>query len=151
MPKYRLLTSDELENLKDDFVDFLVVNGIGAEDWSRIKTTNLTKAQGITAQFSDVVFEKILRQKMYLMHRTEQSMSCFHYQEKQAVMIGVKCIKGKLVLDTNLSTSLLKGDCEILTGEKKYTQQRELEMFDMIKKGAELTEGEWYKKLALLL
>ena len=151
MPKYRLLTSDELENLKEDFVDFLVVNGIDANDWTRIKTTNPTKAQGIIAQFSDVVFEKILRQKMYLIHRTEHSMSCFHFQEKQAVMIGVKCIKGKLVLDANLSASLLQGDCELITGEKKYTQQRELEIFDMIKKGAELTEGEWYKKLALLL
>ncbi len=151
MPKYRLLTSDELENLKEDFVDFLVVNGIDAEEWTKLKSNNPDKAQHIIAQFSDVVFEKILRQKMYLIHRTEHSMSCFHFQEKQAVMIGVKCIKGKLVLDANLSASLLQGDCELITGEKKYTQQRELEIFDMIKKGAELTEGEWYKKLALLL
>jgi len=151
MPKYRLLTYDELRNFEKDFVDFLVINGIDAQEWTKIKTNNKEKAQEITAHFSDLVFEKILRQKMYLMHRTEQSMSCFHYQEKQAVMIGVKCFKGKLVLDANLSTSLIMGDCEIITGEKKYSQQRELEMFDMIKKGAELTDGEWYERLAMLL
>ncbi len=151
MPKYRLLTSDELEPLKEDFVAFLVVNGIVAVEWAKIKTNDLAKAQGIIAQFSDVVFEKILRQQRYLVHRTEKSISCFHYQDKQAVVISVKCSQGKLVLDEHISAALRQGDCELITGQKKYIKQRELEMFEMIKKGAKLSEGEWYKKLALLL
>ena len=46
------------ENLKEDFVDFLVVNGIDAEEWTKLKSNNPDKAQHIIAQFSDVVFER---------------------------------------------------------------------------------------------
>ena len=32
MPKYRLLTQDELNELEQEFINYLVVNGITAED-----------------------------------------------------------------------------------------------------------------------
>ena len=37
MPKYRLLTQDELNELEHEFINYLVLNGITAEDWEDIK------------------------------------------------------------------------------------------------------------------
>ena len=35
--KFRVLTSKELEPLKDDFIKFLSANTITGEDWNKIK------------------------------------------------------------------------------------------------------------------
>jgi len=151
MPKYRNLTPDELKSLEEDFIKYLIVNGIDAAEWAKIKDQDSTKAKEITELFSDVVFEKVLRQATYLRHQTLDSLHCFHYQEKQAVMIGLKSNTGTLSLDENIPTLLKSGEYELLTGNKGYSQQRELELFQMTLKGAEMSDGAWYKELAKML
>ena len=66
MAKYRLLTAEELELFEKEFIDYLVVNGITADDWEKIKSEDQFKAEQIMALFSDVVFEKIMRQTQFL-------------------------------------------------------------------------------------
>lgn len=151
MPKYRLLTQKELETLKQDFINYLIVNGIDADEWTRMQSVESKKAVGVTELFSDVVFEKILRKAQYLRHQTADSLYCFHYQEKQAIMVGLKSKTGTLTLDDNIPTLLKDGTYELITGEKSYEQQRELELFEMTKKGAEISDGAWYKELAVML
>ena len=53
--KYTRIPSDELEKLEDEFVNFLVVNGITADDWVAIKENEPMNAAEIVDQFSDVV------------------------------------------------------------------------------------------------
>ena len=148
MPKYRLLTTEELKALEQDFIKYLIVNGIDADEWSKIQAKDLAKAQQITELFSDVVFEKILRNVTFLRHQTEDSLHCFHYQESQAAMIGIKSHTGSLVLDDNIPSKLTQGSYELITGKKSYQVERSVEIFQMTMKGAEISDGNWYRELA---
>ena len=47
MPKYRLLTLEELQELEKEFVEYLVLNGITADDWEKIKKENPSSARHI--------------------------------------------------------------------------------------------------------
>lgn len=151
MPKYRQLTSQELQGLKQEFIKYLIVNGIDADEWTKIQSTDSAKASEISDLFSDVVFEKVLRQAQYLRHTTKDSVHCFHYQSDAAVMIGLKSTTGSLSLDVNITNMLKSGAYELITGTKSYTKQREIELFEMTLKGAEMSDGELYKQLGLLM
>lgn len=151
MPKYRSLTTDELQALEKEFINYLIVNGIDANEWKKIQSSDPLKATEITELFSDVVFEKIMRQTTHLRHQTSDSLYCFHYQETQAVMIGIKSKTGTLTLDHNITTLLQDGTYELITGHKTYQDQREVEIFKMTLKGADISDGTLYKELAVML
>jgi len=60
MPKYRILSSEELELLEKEFIEFLVINGITADEWQKIKASEPEKTKKFIELFSDVVFEKLM-------------------------------------------------------------------------------------------
>ena len=64
--KYKRLSIEQLKELEKEFVDFLVVNGILAEDWLKLKETDPDKAEQMVDLFSDVVFEGILRKTDFI-------------------------------------------------------------------------------------
>ena len=64
--KYSRLSAEQLRELEKEFVDFLVVNGIVAEDWIALKENEPLNADKIIDQFSDVVWEGTLRKLKYL-------------------------------------------------------------------------------------
>ncbi len=150
MPKYRLLTSEELDLFEKEFIDYLVVNTITADDWVKIKTTDKEKASKILSLFSDVILEKVLRQTHYVKKINHDSIICFHFQAEHIIMIGIQSS------DKRDISAYIKGEIsdlsgvELLTSSKTYTKQRELELFDMISKGAVISDGQMYKKLMLL-
>lgn len=151
MPKYRNLNTEELQALEQEFIDYLVVNGITADDWIRIKKEDQQDAQRIIALFSDVVFEKMMRKTEFLIRETEDSLFCFHYQSKEAIMVGLKSKESKLNLEEDISEKISSGTYELVRGNKTYKQQREVELFKMIQNGAEVSDGKWYKQLVVMI
>lgn len=156
MPKYRLLTSEELKTLESDFIDYLVVNSIPADDWVKIKETNIDKANRIIELFSDVVFEKVMRQTHYLDRVSDSMITSFHYQTSQAVMVCVKSNDPNLKLTELFGNSSLGNqtsykdlNVELWTTSKPYSEQREIEIYNMINNGAVVSDGQLYKQLAL--
>ncbi len=130
--KYVRLSKEELEEMEKEFVDFLVVNGITAEDWVAIKENEPLNADEIINQFSDVVWESILRSTNYLNKVEDTTAYYFKCEEEE--------IKLKKVVKTETAA-------EVYTATKKYTQVRELEMFDMIQKGCTISDGKDYEVL----
>ena len=55
MPKFRLLSHEELKEFEKEFIDYLVVNGITGEDWGRIKENQPKEA----IKIMDLFVEKI--------------------------------------------------------------------------------------------
>ena len=53
---FRKLTEDELEELKEEFVQYLVANGVDAELWEQLKKDEPEKSDLFVQQFSNVVF-----------------------------------------------------------------------------------------------
>ena len=74
--KYERISNIELEKMEKEFIDFLVVNGITAAEWVSIKENEPLTADKIINQFSDVVWESILRSTKYL-DKIENDISYF--------------------------------------------------------------------------
>ena len=149
MPKYRLLSSEELDLFKKEFIDYLVVNGITADDWVKMKVTNQVKSNKIIDLFSDVILEKVLRKSHYIKKINYDSIFCFHYQSEQIVMIGLQT-KDKTAIAPYIQGQESMENIEILSASKEYKLQREMELFKMIESGASISDGSTYKRIVLL-
>lgn len=73
--KYARLSLADLKDLEKEFIEFLVVNGIEAKDWERIKEEEIEKAEAIIGQFSDVIWEGVLRKIDMVEKRTSNSLT----------------------------------------------------------------------------
>lgn len=148
--KYRKLSSDELEEFENEFVKFLVINGITADEWVKIKTNHNEKANAIIDKFSDVIFESIIRKTEFLDFISSKSIKCFQCLKDEIVLVGIDA-PNESNIDFTKNINETFEDLEVYTNTKKYKKQRELELFDLINAGAQISKGELYKKLCLLL
>ena len=156
MPKYRLLTLAELASLEKEFIDYLVVNGIVAEDWLLMKKNDIEQAEAIVATFSDVVFEAILRKAKYLEVRGRHFMYTYQCNENNLVLVALEVPESAEVDFTNPSyvAQAMKSppsSLSVYTSTKPYHKVRELELFDMLQAGCELTDDKLFKALCLVL
>lgn len=123
--KYNRLPAEELKKLEKEFVDFLVVNGIIAEEWEQIKGFDKLKAEAIVDQFSDVVWEGVLRKAKYLEKKEDDVVYLFKCEDN---LIHLKKVT----------------DQEFVSASKPYSFNREDEIFDMVQQGCEITDGSLY-------
>ena len=86
--KFRVLTTEELEPLKDDFIKFLSANTITGDDWASIKKNKPEEAETLLAMFCDIVWEKSLEKINFLEHRDEKYLKVFRCGEKKIEMVG---------------------------------------------------------------
>lgn len=153
MSKYRALNIKELETLEKEFVDFLVLNGIMHDDWTKMKNEDPLAAQKMTELFSDVVWESILRKAKHLDFTSAHSIKCFQCLEDKIVLVGVDSTKTDMssAAFVSLDTKAYPDDVVAFTTEKKYSKLRELEIFDMINWGCEISDGKLFKELCIAL
>ena len=155
MAKYRLLTREELSEFKKEFIDYLVVNGLTAEDWEKIKIDSPEKANKMLELFSDVVFEGVLRKVTFLDFKSKSSIKSFQCLEDKIVLVGIDTNNESLnLLDVKEVSSFVekppKG-LSVYTSEKQYSKGREKELFSMISSGCEIADGSLFKSLCLAL
>ncbi len=147
--KYRLLTHEEREPLREDFIKFLAVNGIDAESWVDLKTNQPDTATGILESFSDMIFETILRKQMFVEMWSDKSVHTFQFLKEKLVWVGLE-FDESITQETFISIAK-KGRGKIVHSSKSYTQSREEDMFAMLQKGALMSDGELFKTISLLM
>jgi cag pathogenicity island protein 24 len=149
--KFRMLTEAELEILKDDFIKFLVVNGIDAAEWQRIKGDEPIRAVKMLEQFSDFVLDQSLGKVEYLEYLDKGGIKVFKLDTEEIQLIGID--SDLVFMDEN---AFLKGLGEnpthfkIYTSSKKYFPDRNTEVFKMIQNGAQIIKKERWDMLNLL-
>lgn len=148
--KYRMLTKEELEELKPEFVTFLASNGVPAEDWVRIKKNEPEKSMELIGVFSDIVFDKILSTVHFLEHRQKDIIRIFRFGEDKIVMNGIR-IEGRSGIDftQNQDTTALiqlfklsPGKLKIFTADKSYKKDRLQEIFNLMQNGAQILKDD---------
>ena len=87
---FRKLTEDELEELKEEFVQYLVANGVDAELWEQLKKDEPEKSDLFVQQFSNVVLQKSLEKIEYLEHRTPSDVKLFYCGKETIDLIALK-------------------------------------------------------------
>lgn len=154
--KYRKLSLEELEELKDDFVRFLASNQVTAPDWERIKNDDPEKTGALIGLFSDLVFEQVLARAAYLEYRTPQDLKTFHCLPEKIIMLGLMVDEGAGIdftknQDAAEMSALLQSSgasLKLYSAEKSYTGSREEELFRMMEHGCLISRGgEMYKLL----
>ncbi len=150
--KYRMLTLEELEIFAEDFKQFLIVNGVHAEEWEEINKNDKQKAVQFVELFSDTVLQKVYEKIQFIEFRSEDSCMVFKLNKENIELIS---ITRKENSDVSLETpekihNALVHHSDALTffkTQKKYTKERELEVHEMIQQGCVHSDKAFWESL----
>lgn len=147
--KYERLTREQLEELHEEFAKFLATQQITKEEWSKIKATQPKVAEEELDLFSDLVWEGVLNKVEFIEHFSPQHIFLFHFEQTLIHLIGIKLTNPAVDLQTSegyawLKNNLMNDDVELYTSEKPITEDRNKDIFALIKQGARITKGELY-------
>ena len=143
--KYRRLAPSQLEELRDDFVQFLAANSIPADDWVKLKQAKPEAANELIDIFSDIVWEKVVSKIKFLERRAKRGIRVFSFGEEKAEMVEIKVPDGSLdFTDPEQIKSIAAKEIdlkkyapEVVKGSKEYpAEQRGLEVFQQLSDGA---------------
>lgn len=142
--KYRRLHPEELENLREDFVQFLAANSITGEDWTKLKEAQPEQSNQLIEMFSDLVWEKVLGNIKYLETRSPNELRVIHFADEQVQMIVLKVESEKFDFTNPIdiqsiadgTLDLMSFDPEVLKGERDYRADKKMEVFVMMEEGA---------------
>ena len=150
MTKYRLLNNEELQTFEEEFVKYLVVNGITADDWKVLLTDDAENAQKIVDLFSDVVFEKVMRQAKFMVIKKPAYIQSIQCNTDKMMMVALTTKdKGIDLTTVDFATITDFTAFEIHKAEKAYTKEREKELFDLTEIGYSISDGDLFKALIL--
>lgn len=154
--KYRMLTMEELEVFEEDFKQFLIVNGVHAEEWEEMNRSDKENAVKLVELFSDSVLQKVYEKIHYLEHRSEKSCLVFKLNKEniELISINVKEDSNSTLKTPESIHEALKNNSSELTifkTQKKYSVNRELEIHELLEQGSVLSEKNFWKFLTELV
>lgn len=151
--KYRLLTLEELKELEPEFIKFLAVQQITADDWERLKKDQPERVQQLIEQFSDLVMEQSLGRVKYLQHRSQKMLRVYYCAEDKIILNGLE-VEGADVDLTKAedvakmaNPSTMQGKVRIFQKEKAYEKPRAEEIYAMLTAGCFLSDERMFQTL----
>ncbi len=148
--KYKRLTKEQLEELHQEFINFLATQSINAEEWTALKRDTPQVAEEELDVFSDLIWEGVLSKVNYLENISANNMHLFELTEKEMKLISVKVANPNVDLRTPEGFGWFKknwqsGFVEYLTASKAYSEDKNSDKFKLIEQGAVITKGELYQ------
>ena len=156
MMRYRQLTKEQFLELHHEFSKFLATQQIDANEWNTIKKEKPLVAEEELNVFSDVVWEDVLTKTEYLEHISENDINLFKCNSKEIIRIYIKL--------NDTTKSFLNGDdyhwflknpladsVEYFKASKKYSEDRNIEIFKMIEMGSQISKGELFTTIFQLI
>ena len=157
--KYRRLSNAELQELEKDFVKFLAATHVTADDWVKLKENDPLKVEELIEIYSDIVYDKTLKNLEYLEFKTPHDIKTFHCQAEKMVLMGI-AVPANAGVDFTQDISSQEimeklkqagQDLQIYTAEKAYNGDREKELFQMMESGCLISkDGYLFKTLSTL-
>jgi hypothetical protein len=153
--KYTRLTKQQLEELHQEFINFLATQSITGDEWETIKKDKPKVAEEEIDVFSDLVWEGVLNKVDYVENISAQQMHLFHLTDKEMKLISVKVMNPEIDLTTDIGFKWFRKNwqsdfVEYLTASKAYRDDKNLDKFELIQKGAVITKGDlfhWFEKV----
>lgn len=148
--KYRRLTKEQLEEMHKEFINFLATQSITAKEWKDIKENKPEVAEEEIDIFSDLVWEGVLTKIEYLENLSANQMHLFHLKDKEMSLIAIRVSQPGIDLRTQDGFAWFKqnfmGDAvEIMTAVKAYSEEKLMDRFELIEKGAIITQGDLFR------
>ncbi|HUH45720.1 MAG TPA: DUF6495 family protein [Arenibacter sp.] len=148
--KYARLTKEQFEELHQEFINFLATQSITGEEWKRLKVDRPEVAEEELDVFSDLIWEGVLSKVRFLENISAQQMYLFELLEKEMKLIAIKVMNPDIDLRTGEGFAWFKknyqsGFVDYLTASKIYSEDKNLDKFNLIKRGAVITKGDLYQ------
>lgn len=147
--KYARLTKEQLEEMHQEFINFLASQSITADEWQEIKANKPEIAEQEIDVFSDLVWEGVLNKVEYLEHYSPNQLYLFQITAATINLIAVKIENEAIDIRTKegyawLQGNLLDDAVTIYTSTKTLSDDRNKDIFALIQQGASITKGELY-------
>jgi hypothetical protein len=158
--KYTRLTKDQLEELHQEFINFLATQTITGKEWKQIKEKQPEAAEQELDIFSDLIWEGVLSKAKYLQNSSPQQLFLFKLAEEEMHLIVVKVTEvGVDLMTANgfkwLQNNIRSNTVELFAASKAYSacvspeasaeaQDRNKDVFELIRQGAEIVTGKMY-------
>ena len=150
--KFHRLSEAQFHEMHEEFSVFLASNCIDKKKWERIKSELPEKVTFLLDKFSDLVWEKILNQCNYLEFSTPSQLFLFRTKKNSVDALVVKSVDIVQDLSTpigfqwmlkNISSDYIS----LFNASKIYTPNRTEFIYSYLKKGAVLSDGQYFKHL----
>jgi len=150
--KYTRLSKEQLEDLQQEFINFLASQTITAKEWETIKKDTPQVAEQELDVFSDLIWEGALTRAEYLENTSADQLFLFKLGSTTFNLIHVKASRGLVDLTSVAGRSwLLKNvlhkDVQITIGSKQVPENRNKAVFGLIQQGAQITTADLYTNL----
>jgi hypothetical protein len=154
--KYKQLTKEQFNELHEEFAQFLATQQIDANEWNIIKKDNPEMVQEELNLFSDLVWEDVLNKTKYLEHFSKQNINLFKCEDDKVLRIVVSINKSEFdFLNNNdyqwFIDNTNDDSIQFFKGSKSHNKDRNIELFDLIKKGSVISDGELYENIFKLI
>lgn len=148
--KYERLTQEQLKEMHKEFINFLASQSITQDEWEDIKRNKPQVAEDEIDVFSDLVWEGVLNNVNYLEHFSPQQLFLFKFTDQFINLIGIKIDNNAVDINTKqgfqwLRDNLLNDNVQIYTSAKPLSDDRNKDIFALIKQGAHITKGQLYQ------
>lgn len=148
--KYTRLTKEQFEELHPEFINFLATQSITADEWAKIKTEQPQVAEQELDVFSDLVWEGVLQKATYLENIAPQQLFLFKIAANEMQLISLKISEESIDITTSegyqwLQKNFAEESVEFYTAKKAFSEDRNGDIFSLIKQGAIITQGELYR------
>jgi len=154
--KYTRLSKEQLEELHPEFINFLATQSIDAKEWATLKKDKPEVAEAEIDVFSDMIWEGVLNKVEFLEHFSKDQIHLFYLTAEKMHLIAVKVKKLEINLLTKegytwLQKNLIDDSVSFFNAKKEYNADKNLDKFNLIKEGAQITKGDLYNYFAKLL
>ena len=150
--KYRLLANDELEHFQDELKQFLIVNGVHAEEWESMNLEDPQKAVELIGLFSDTVLQRVYEKLHYFEFRSINSLMLFYIGRDIIHLISVspkpdKNIDLSTVESIHDALSNQAGLLNYFKTSKPIKGEREMEVHRLLNQGCVVSSEEFWEKM----
>ena len=154
--KYARLTKEQFESLHTEFSNFLASQQIDKDEWETLKKESSEIAEQELDIFSDLIWEGALQNARYIEHFSKNHIFLFRFDDLHIDTLVLKSLNQDVdFMHKNglewLGEHLFTDEVDIRRGAKKFDHDRNTELFDIIKQGGILSQGELYEQFSALL
>lgn len=150
--KYARLTKEQFDELHAEFASFLATQAIDKAEWDSLKINKPEVAEQELDVFSDLIWEGVLSKAEFLEHFSKNHIFLFQCFDTHVHSIVLKSFNLEVDFLTKeglewLSDNMFTDVIEMKTGKKMFTEDRNLSIFELIKQGAFLSDGQLFKQI----
>jgi len=137
MTFYRILTFEELEALKPEFVQFLASQGITADTWQNWLVSEPVKRDQLIKEFSEFIYFSIVEKTRFLIRSLSGSTQYIRVGENNFDMLWFRHDKSlhEMVGHDESNGNHEAKDIDVYAGKKTYKNPKKSEIFSLLSEG----------------